>query len=149
VIETFAPDLVAVNVHIGPGDGIAAIAQITEIDPKVRVVVLAAFANEAVVARAKKANARALHPKDAGPARLLWLLRNTEHEGFTVHPEVLDRLMTGGPLGWQRENPASFPAPRAPLHDEAVGSSRDVRRGESPDSASPWPQSEGSRKQEA
>ena len=127
VIETFAPDLVAVNVRIGLGDGIAAITQITHIYPKVRVVALAAFANNAMLQRAMKANARALHPKDAGPGRLLWLLRNTGHEGFTVHPEVLDRLNFGGPLGSHREDPTSLPAPRAPLDDGAVGASLHVR----------------------
>src|SRR6188768_1998525 len=76
-IETFAPDLVAVNVHIGPGDGLAGIAEITERHPNLRVVVLAAFLNEPMVQRAIEADARALHPKDAGPERLLWLLRNT------------------------------------------------------------------------
>ena len=117
VIEAFAPDLVAVNIHIGPGDGIAAIAPITERHPNVRVVVLTAFANEPMMRRAIAANARALHTKDAGPTRLLWLLRNTGHEGFTVHPDVLHRLTAGGPLGWHREESTSSPSPRRPLDD--------------------------------
>ena len=98
LIEALEPDLVAVNVHIGPGDGIASIALITERHPNVRVVVLAAFASTLMVQRAVAANARAFHPKDAGPDRLLWLLRHTGHVGFTVHPEVLHRLVMGGPL---------------------------------------------------
>jgi len=35
VIETLQPDLVAVNVNVGPSDGIAYIAQITERHPDV------------------------------------------------------------------------------------------------------------------
>jgi DNA-binding NarL/FixJ family response regulator len=124
LIETVAPDLVAVNVHIGPGDGIAAIAQIIDLHPNVRVVVLTAFANELMVQRARKANARAFHPKDAGPARLLWVLRNTGHQGFTVHPEVLHRLISGGPLSSPRSASTTFPSPRAPLGDRAFGASR-------------------------
>jgi DNA-binding NarL/FixJ family response regulator len=109
IIETYAPDLVAVNVQIGPCDGITAIAQITDLHPNVRVVVLTAFANAPMMQRAIKANARALHPKDAGPGRLLWLLRNTRHDGFTVHPEVLQHLISGGPLGSQRDDSTSLP----------------------------------------
>ena len=109
LIETFEPDLVAVNVHIGPGDGIASIAQITERHPNVRVVILAALANAPMMQRAVAANARAFHPKDAGPARLLWVLRNTGHVGFTMHPEVLHRLIAGGPLSPQQEVSTSSP----------------------------------------
>ena len=131
LIETFNPDLVAVNVHIGPGDGIAAIAQITERHPNVRVVVLAAFVNAPMMQRAIAANARAFHPKDAGPARLLWLLRNTGHEGFTMHPEVLHRMITGGPLSPMQEGPTSSPTvtSRESLGDGILGVSQHVRWG--------------------
>jgi DNA-binding NarL/FixJ family response regulator len=114
LIETFEPDLVTVNVHLGPGDGIASIAQITERHPNVRVVVLAAFANAPMMQRAVAANARAFHPKDAGPARLLWVLRNTGHEGFTVHPEVLHRFLTGGPLIPKQGGSTSSPTVTSP-----------------------------------
>lgn len=132
LIETLEPDLVAVNVHIGPGDGIAAIAQITERHPSVRVVVLAAFANAPMMQRAVAANARALHPKDAGPVRLLWLLRNTGHAGFTVHPEVLHRWIAGGPLSPQQEVPSSSPTVTSPEPpgDGVFGASQQVRWGE-------------------
>ena len=56
MIETFEPDLVAVNVHIGLGDGIASIAQITERHPDVRLVVLTALANMPMMKRAVAAN---------------------------------------------------------------------------------------------
>jgi DNA-binding NarL/FixJ family response regulator len=131
LIETFEPDLVAVNVHIGPSDGIAGVAQINERHPKVRVVVLAAFANTLLMKRAVGANARALHPKNAGPARLLWVLRNTGHAGFTVHPDVLHMLITGGPLSPQHEaSPTSPTSSREPLVGGAFGAPRQVRWGE-------------------
>ena len=114
LIETFEPDLVAVNVHIGPGDGIASIAQITERHSDVRVVVLAAFANAPMMQRAVAANARGFHPKDAGPARLLWLLRNTGHAGFTVHPEVLHRMIAGGPLIPKQKGSTTSPTATSP-----------------------------------
>jgi DNA-binding NarL/FixJ family response regulator len=102
LIGLMQADLVALNVHIGLADGLAAIAQITQRHPTVRVVVLTAFANEPMLRRVEAAGARAWHPKDAGTARLLWVLRNTEPAGFTVHPEVLHQLMAGGPLSPQR-----------------------------------------------
>ena len=132
LIETFEPDLVAVNVHIGPGDGIASVAQITERHPNVRVVVLAAFANALLMKRAVGANAQALHPKDAGPARLLWVLRNTRHAGFTVHPDVLRMLITGGPLSPNHEASTSSPTvtSRDPFGDGTFGAAQQVRWGE-------------------
>ena len=132
LIETFEPDLVAVNVHIGPGDGIAAIAQITERHPNVRVVALAAFANAPMMQRAVAANARGLHPKDAGPVRLLWLLRNTGHAGFTLHPEVMHRWIAGGPLSPKQEVSTSSPTvmSREPPGDRIFGASQPVRWGE-------------------
>ena len=66
LIETFEPDLVTVDVHLTPGDGIASIAQITERHPNVRVVALAAFAYAPMMQRAAAATARGFHPKDAG-----------------------------------------------------------------------------------
>jgi len=103
LIETMQSDLLALNVHVGPGDGLAAIDEITGRHPNVRVVVLTAFANAPMLQRAAAANARALHPKDAGAERLLWVLRNTRHEGFTVHPEVLHQMIAGGPLSPRQE----------------------------------------------
>ncbi|MDO9497616.1 MAG: response regulator transcription factor [Nocardioides sp.] len=131
LIETFEPDLVAVNGHIGPGDGVAAIAQISERHPNVRVVVLAEFASAQMMQRAVAANARAFHPKDAGPARLVWLLLNTGQVGFTMHPEVLHRLITGGPLSPEQEGSASpTVTSRGSLGDGVLGVSRQVRWGE-------------------
>ncbi|MGZ5418874.1 MAG: hypothetical protein ACXWDI_17080, partial [Nocardioides sp.] len=69
----------------------------------------AALANMPLIQRAAAANARGFHPKDAGPARLLWLLRNTGHAGFTVHPEVLHQVVNGGPLRPQQGHSASLP----------------------------------------
>ena len=114
LIETFQPDLVAVSVHIGPGDGIASIAQITQRHPEVRVVALAAYANPPMMQRAAAANARGFHPKSAGPARLLWLLRHVRHEGFTVHPEVLDHVAGGSPLRPRQGGSTSLPRVTTP-----------------------------------
>ncbi|MGZ8769355.1 response regulator [Aeromicrobium sp.] len=131
LIEAFEPDLVAVNVHLGPGDGIAPIAQITERHPNVRVVVLAALANMPMMQRAAAANARGFHPKDAGPARLLWVLRNTGHEGFTMHPEVLHRVVTGGPLIPKQGGSTASPkvTSRESLGVGVIGVSQQVRWG--------------------
>jgi len=110
LMGTFQPDLVALNVHVGPADGIASIAQITERHPNVRVIALAAFPNAPMMQRAATANARGFHPKSAGPSRLVWLLRNTGHAGFTVHPDVMDHLSGGGLLRPRQGGSASLPA---------------------------------------
>ena len=114
LIDPFEPDLVAVNVHVGRGEGITSIAQITARHPRVRVVVLAAFANATLMQRAAVANARGFHPKNAGPDRLVWLLRNTGHEGFTVHPEVRDTVTSGALLRPRQPGSTSPPTVKSP-----------------------------------
>jgi len=132
LMESSEPDLVAVNVHLGPGDGMAAVAWINDRHPNVRVVAMSAFASAPMMQRAVAANARAYHPKDAGSARLLWLLRNTGHAGFTVHPEVLHRLVAGGPLSPKQEGSTSSRTMTSgePLGDGTFGASQQVRWGE-------------------
>jgi DNA-binding NarL/FixJ family response regulator len=114
MIETFEPDLVAVNVHVGRSEGIASIAQINARHPHVRVVALAAFASAPLMQRAAVANARGFHPKNAGPARLAWLLRNTGHEGFTVHPEVRDTVTNGALLRPRQGGSTASPTAKSP-----------------------------------
>ena len=114
LIEAFEPDLVAVNVRVGASDGITCMAQITERHPNVRVVILSAFPDAPVMQRAAAANARGFHPKNAGPTRLLWLLRNAGHEGFTVHPDVLDQVSGGGLLRPRQGGSASLPTVPSP-----------------------------------
>jgi len=45
---------------------------------------------------------------------LIWLLRNTGHEGFTVHPEVRDQVAGGGLLRPRREGSTSSQAVTSP-----------------------------------
>jgi two-component system nitrate/nitrite response regulator NarL len=132
LMESFEPDFVMVNVHLGPGDGMAAVACINDRHPNLRVVVTTAFASAPLMQRAVDADARAWHPKDAGPARLVWLLRNTGHAGFTVHPDVLHQLTTGGPLTPKHEGSTSPQTVRSwePHGDGVIGASHRVRWGE-------------------
>jgi CheY-like chemotaxis protein len=110
MIRTLEPDLVMVNVHVGPRDGIADITRIAQRHPNVRVIALTAFVSASMLERVAAADARALHPKDAGLARLLWLLRNTGDEGFIVHPEssapCVDRWPAGPAAGGRRTGAA-------------------------------------------
>jgi hypothetical protein len=76
------PDFESVHHETPLADGLELIAR-TPPDPMMQ--------------RAESAKACALHAKNAGPARLLWVLRNSGPGGFTVHPGVLHQLKAGGP----------------------------------------------------
>lgn len=98
------PDLVIMDVQLGDGDGIAATAQLTREFPDLRVVVLTAFVDNALMRRAIDAGACALLPKDGALDEMLQALRTAQRGGFAVHPNLLMSLVGG-----------SAPKPRAPV----------------------------------
>src|SRR5881409_2699699 len=58
------PDVVIMDVRLGDGDGVSATADLISRLPDLRVVVLTAFLDTALVRRVSAAGARALLPKD-------------------------------------------------------------------------------------
>jgi DNA-binding NarL/FixJ family response regulator len=93
--ESLAPDVVVMDVQLGDGDGVAATAELTKRFPDLRVVVLTAFANPALMRRAANAGACALLPKDGALAEMLQALRTALRGGFFVHPRLLRGLVGG------------------------------------------------------
>jgi DNA-binding NarL/FixJ family response regulator len=108
MVQALQPDIVIMDVRLGDGDGIAATAELTEQFPELRVVVLTAFVDQALMQRAAAANACALLPKDGDLTSMLDALRTARRGGFTVHPRLLHRLVTP-PIEVGRSKPSLTP----------------------------------------
>jgi len=83
MVDQLRPDLVLMDVRLGDGDGIAATAQLTRIYPELRVIVLTAYIDEALVQRAADAGACGLLPKDGFLPDMLVALRSSRREGWS------------------------------------------------------------------
>lgn len=102
MVDALRPDLVVMDVKLGDGDGVAATAELTARYPDLRVVILTAYVEQRLLQRAAAANACALLPKNGELAGMLEVLRTARRGGFTVHPELLHRLVGSHELPTQR-----------------------------------------------
>ena len=74
-VHELRPDVVVMDVHLGDGDGVAATAELTDALPELRVVILSAHLDDAVVHAAAQAGASAVLPKDGSLCDLLHAVR--------------------------------------------------------------------------
>ncbi|MGA8210809.1 MAG: response regulator transcription factor [Nocardioidaceae bacterium] len=93
LVESVHPDIVVMDVRLGDGDGVAAAAELSSTYPELRVVILTAYVEERLLHRAAAAGACALLPKDGDLTGMLQTLRTSERGTFTVHPDLLFRLV--------------------------------------------------------
>ena len=84
MVEDLRPDLVLMDVRLGDGDGVAATAELTRSYPDLRVVVLTAHADLALMKRAADAGACCLLPKDGSLPDMLEALRRSRRGGITM-----------------------------------------------------------------
>jgi DNA-binding NarL/FixJ family response regulator len=91
--DALRPDVVVMDVRLGDGDGIWATAELKHRFPEVRVVVLTAFPDAALVSRVSAAHASALLPKDGELGEMLQVLRHEESDEFYVHPRLHTSLV--------------------------------------------------------
>jgi DNA-binding NarL/FixJ family response regulator len=94
MVDDLRPDLVLMDVRLGDGDGVAATAKLTRLYPELRVVVLTAHTDTALMQRAADAGACALLPKDGRLPDMLQALRSARRGGLAVHPTLLKALVT-------------------------------------------------------
>jgi DNA-binding NarL/FixJ family response regulator len=106
LVDSRRPDIVVMDVQLGDGDGVAATAELTARHPHLRVIVLTAFAERGLLQRAASAQACALLPKDGDLDGMLRTMRSARRGGFTVHPELMRRLV--GRKEPARERPPSL-----------------------------------------
>ena len=102
LVDAVRPDLVVMDVHLGDGDGIALTAELTAVHPHLRVVILTAVADHALLGRAAAADACALLPKDGDLTGILHTLRTATRGAFAVHPALLRKLMASDAVSRQR-----------------------------------------------
>jgi DNA-binding NarL/FixJ family response regulator len=81
MVDELRPDLILMEVQLGDGDGIAATAELTRIHPQLRVVVLAANGDTALMQRAADANACCVLPRDVSLPDMLDALRSSHRGG--------------------------------------------------------------------
>lgn len=96
-VDERRPDLVIMDVRLGEGDGVTATAELTRIYPELRVVILTAHIDTALMQRAADAGACCLLPKDGSFSDLLEALRSSRREGLVVHPTLLKTLIMSQP----------------------------------------------------
>jgi DNA-binding NarL/FixJ family response regulator len=96
-VDERRPDLVIMDVRLGEGDGVTATAELTRIYPELRVVILTAHIDTALMQRAADAGACCLLPKDGSFSDLLEALRSSRREGLVVHPALLKTLIMSQP----------------------------------------------------
>ena len=94
LVGKLRPDVVVMDVNIGPDDGIELTARLTAAHPGLCVVVLTAHADTVLMQRAVQAGACGLMPKDGSLPEMLNGLRSARPGGLVVHPTLLRTLVT-------------------------------------------------------
>ena len=95
LVDQLRPDVVVMDVEIGAEDGIDATAELIERYPDLRVVVLTARTDSALIQRAADAGACCLLPKNGSLIEILQGLRTARQGELAVAPAMLKKLMSG------------------------------------------------------
>lgn len=94
LVDETRPDTVLMDVNLGPDNGLDLAGELLAADEDLKVVVLTAHANVAVMRRAGAIGASALLPKDGSLTELLAGLRGARRGSLVVHPELLHALVS-------------------------------------------------------
>jgi DNA-binding NarL/FixJ family response regulator len=117
VAET-RPDTVLMDVNLGPDNGLDVAAELLENDRELRVVVLTAHGDAAMMRRAAAIGASALLPKDGSLPELLAGLRGARRGGLVVHPELLRSLVSD--TDTDTDEPSTPTPPALTAREQAV-----------------------------
>ena len=92
-VSIHRPDIVVMDVDLGPFDGLELAAELMALCPEMLVVVLTAHGDAGVLRRAAAVGACALLLKGGSLQELLGGLRNARHGELFVHPGLLRDLV--------------------------------------------------------
>jgi DNA-binding NarL/FixJ family response regulator len=95
LVDQLRPDVVVMDVELGEDDGIDATAELVAKYPDIRVVVLTARTDTALIQRAADAGACCLLPKNGSLIEILQGLRTARLGELAVAPAMLKKLMSG------------------------------------------------------
>jgi DNA-binding NarL/FixJ family response regulator len=95
LVDQLQPDVVVMDVELGGEDGIDATAELVAKYPDLRVVVLTARTDSALIQRAADAGACCLLPKNGSLIEILQGLRTARQGELAVAPAMLKKLMSG------------------------------------------------------
>lgn len=87
------PDVVLMDVQLPDGDGIDAGGELVRQYPDIRIVVLSAFVNSALLRRASRTGVTALQAKDGDIDDLLHAIRFSKSGSLAVPPKLLQHLI--------------------------------------------------------
>jgi len=93
VFLTGAPDVLLTDVRLPDGDGIEAARRFTELNPDLRILVLTAYADVDVMARAAAIGACGILPKESSISSVLTAVRRAGEGEMTVEGSVLSALL--------------------------------------------------------
>jgi len=93
VFLTGAPDILLTDVRLPDGDGVEQARRFTEMNPDLRILVLTAYADVDVMARAASIGACGILPKESSISAVLTALRRAGEGEMTVEGSVLSALL--------------------------------------------------------
>ena len=127
MVQQHAPDVILMDVNLGTEDGLDLTAELVAAYPGLRVVVLTAHGDAAVMRRAATAGACALLPKDGSLPELLHGLRSARPGGLVVHPTLLHAVVTETPEQPSTALPCPALTPREQHVLQLLAEGRDTR----------------------
>ena len=117
------PDVILMDLVMPEMDGVEAIRQIKERQPKARILVLTSFAADDKVFPAIKAGALGYLLKDSGPEELILAIRQVSRGESSLHPTIARKVLQ------ELSRPSGQPPTTDPLSEREVEVLRLVARG--------------------
>jgi NarL family two-component system response regulator LiaR len=117
------PDVILLDLVMPHKNGIEAIGEIREKNPKVRILVLTSFAEDEKVFPAIKAGAQGYLLKDSSPHELLRAIRDIHRGQPSMHPTIARKLMN------ELQRPSTLPPTEDPLTEREMDVLKLIARG--------------------
>lgn len=117
------PDVILLDLQMPRKDGIEAIAEIKQADPRARILVLTSFSDDDKVFAAIKAGALGYILKDASPHELLAAIRNVHAGRSSLDPKIALTLIH------ELSKPSKLPPTEEPLTEREMEILKLVARG--------------------
>jgi len=122
-VRTHQPDVILLDLVMPCKSGIEAISEITQDNPKARILVLTSFADDDKVFAAIKAGALGYLLKDSSPQELLHAIRDVYRGEPSLHPTIALKLIR------ELNRPPDLPPTSDPLTEREVEILKFVARG--------------------